>query len=295
VRKGLAKIPRRAIGVSYVKTGSAHRCDLNSMGLTLETDPVRYRFDNQRRQGGCLFQYTLYGEGRFEDLGAGVTHGMYPGRGFLVPFPSPTRYWLPEEREWDFIYICFSGDMALHHVQQLIQRYGYVLNLPTDSVPIDILVAMFTRLAEGEMPDEFAASREVYRFLMELYRVCQKPSETAPEDIGRAQALVRAEYGDADLSVERMAQAAGCSRYHFSRRFKACTGLSPHAFLLRTRLRAALELLAQTETPIKQIALAVGFRDYPYFCNVVKRHTHHTPASVRRHKEGFRLSEMLTG
>jgi AraC-like DNA-binding protein len=62
-----------------------------------------------------------------------------------------------------------------------------------------------------------------------------------------------------------MARIAGLSRYHFLRTFKAVTGITPHQWLLRARLRDAARRLATSRDPVTEIALDVGFEDLSNF------------------------------
>jgi AraC family transcriptional regulator len=62
-----------------------------------------------------------------------------------------------------------------------------------------------------------------------------------------------------------LARTAGLSRYHFLRTFKRVTGVTPHQWVLRTRLRHAAERLALSREPITEIALDVGFDDLSNF------------------------------
>jgi len=62
-----------------------------------------------------------------------------------------------------------------------------------------------------------------------------------------------------------LARAAGLSRYHFLRTFKRVTGVTPHQWLLRARLRDAAQRLVATRDPITEIALDVGFEDLSNF------------------------------
>lgn len=67
------------------------------------------------------------------------------------------------------------------------------------------------------------------------------------------------------LSIAGLAREAGLSRYHFLRTFKLATGITPHQWLLRTRLRHAAERLVASPDPITEIALDVGFDDLSNF------------------------------
>ena len=84
---------------------------------------------------------------------------------------------------------------------------------------------------------------------------------------GRMSDVLRymAAHSAAPHSVADLAKMAKLSRYHFLRSFKAVTGITPHQWLLRARLRAAAERLALTRVPVTEIALDVGFDDLSNF------------------------------
>src|SRR5439155_1736182 len=91
-----------------------------------------------------------------------------------------------------------------------------------------------------------------------------------PEEIrntGPNAQVLRRNEGSSDqvVSVADLAQEAGLRRYHFLRTFKRTTGITPHQWLLRTRLRNAAERLATRPDPITEIALDVGFGDLSNF------------------------------
>jgi AraC family transcriptional regulator len=68
-----------------------------------------------------------------------------------------------------------------------------------------------------------------------------------------------------------LAAVAGLSRMHFASQFRAATGLRPHEFLLRRRVRRAEELLRDSSMTIVEIALTVGFQTQAHFTTVFKR------------------------
>lgn len=93
------------------------------------------------------------------------------------------------------------------------------------------------------------------------------------------------EYVDANLSSKvsllDLAAVAGLSRMHFASQFRAATGLRPHEFLLRQRVRRAEELLRRSPMAIVEVALAVGFQTQAHFTTVFKRFTGSTPREWR--------------
>lgn len=73
----------------------------------------------------------------------------------------------------------------------------------------------------------------------------------------RARDLADARYAES-LTVTDLAAAAGLSPAHFSRRFKAAFGESPHQYLLTRRLERAAALLRTTDWTVAAICFAVG-------------------------------------
>jgi transcriptional regulator GlxA family with amidase domain len=83
------------------------------------------------------------------------------------------------------------------------------------------------------------------------------------------------------VTLADMAAAARLSRMHFAALFVRATGLRPHDYLLRQRVIAAGELLLETDKPIVQVALGVGFQTQAHFTTVFERVTGSTPARWR--------------
>jgi AraC family transcriptional regulator len=93
------------------------------------------------------------------------------------------------------------------------------------------------------------------------------------------------EYVDTNLSSKinllELAAVSGLSRMHFASQFRVATGLRPHEFLLRRRIRRSEELLRSSQMSIVEIALAVGFQTQAHFTTVFKRFARSTPRQWR--------------
>jgi AraC-like DNA-binding protein len=61
------------------------------------------------------------------------------------------------------------------------------------------------------------------------------------------------------LDLAAMARAAGFSRYHFARAFRAAYGETPGAYLTRRRVERAKDLLRSTNLTVTEICHLVGF------------------------------------
>ena len=87
---------------------------------------------------------------------------------------------------------------------------------------------------------------------------------------------------DASLTLEVLAREAGLSPFHFLRTFQRLTGVTPHQYLRRARLReAARRLIAESGT-VLDIALDSGFGDVSNFNRAFRAEFGRRPQEFRR-------------
>jgi len=84
-----------------------------------------------------------------------------------------------------------------------------------------------------------------------------------------------------DVGLDELAALAGVDRFRLNRVFRAAFGQSPHAYLVRLRLKAARRLLAAGEAPAAAAA-EVGFADQSHLGRWFRRAYGMTPAAYRR-------------
>jgi AraC family transcriptional regulator len=82
--------------------------------------------------------------------------------------------------------------------------------------------------------------------------------------------LIEARYTE-PLSVTSLAATVRMSPYHFLRVFRAVADVTPHQYLVRTRLRRAAVALVTNDEPIASIAFAHGFGDLSTFVTTFRR------------------------
>lgn len=87
---------------------------------------------------------------------------------------------------------------------------------------------------------------------------------------------------DLGRAIHRAAEACSVSRSHFSRAFKASTGLSPTHWRLEQRVRRAQTLLEVADRTLVDIAAECGFADQSHFTNVFSRFRRQSPGAWRR-------------
>jgi AraC-like DNA-binding protein len=92
-------------------------------------------------------------------------------------------------------------------------------------------------------------------------------SDPTPEAVGRVTRVVRAieRHPDGRLTLDRLARSADLSPYHFLRTFERVTGVTPHQYVLRARLREAATRLTADPSKVLDVALDCGFGDVSNF------------------------------
>jgi len=90
------------------------------------------------------------------------------------------------------------------------------------------------------------------------------------------------------IDLERVAREAGLSPFHFLRLFGRVLGVTPHQYLVRSRLRRAARLLVEEDRAITDVALDVGFRDLSNFVRTFHRAAGVSPRGFRQAAKGDR-------
>ena len=91
-----------------------------------------------------------------------------------------------------------------------------------------------------------------------------------------------------EIDLEQAARQADISLFHFLRLFAGVLGVTPHQYLVRSRLRHAARLLADQDRSITDVAYDVGFGDLSNFVRTFHRAAGVSPLKFRRASRGDR-------
>ena len=86
---------------------------------------------------------------------------------------------------------------------------------------------------------------------------------------------------DQRISVKALARLANLSVCYFVRAFKQSVGVTPHDYLVRKRVERTMELLADTDLSLSEIALAAGFADQSHCARRFRQHVGMSPRDYR--------------
>jgi AraC-like DNA-binding protein len=154
--------------------------------------------------------------------------------------------------------------------------------------PLEPLAAVVAETTAAWIePDDGAAWAELgVRMAAAAARIAAEPKYrprialNAERGVARAVRLIDRDPG-ALLALDALAQEARLSRFHFLRAFARVTGLTPHRYLRRARLRRAAVQLATSNERVVEIALASGFRDLSNFNHAFRAEFGSSPRAYR--------------
>ena len=86
---------------------------------------------------------------------------------------------------------------------------------------------------------------------------------------------------DSKLRWDEIAAAVELDPFSFGRGFKLTTGMTPHQYIIRCRLRRAMRLLVREELSLADIALEVGCSCQSHLTTLFRKHLGTTPGAFR--------------
>ena len=192
-----------------------------------------------------------------------------------------------------------GGDecLSFHFAPELAESLGYGPDMRRAiGVPplpeLMVLAELGQAAAEGKSEvglDEVGVMLAV-RFLESLCGGQRRAAEARVCD--RRRAVEAARWIDANshesIDLESAAAEFGLSPFHFLRLFAKVLGVTPHQYLIRSRLRRAARLLADDTRSITEVALDVGFGDLSNFVRTFRRAAAMSPRSFRQAAKGDR-------
>ncbi|HME40680.1 MAG TPA: AraC family transcriptional regulator [Steroidobacteraceae bacterium] len=169
-----------------------------------------------------------------------------------------------------------------------IWRIGYIPPLPK----LMVLGELAQSVSQGgsDVSVEEVGLILARRFVELLSNGPLPRNNPAPRDRRRAvqAALWIDAHSHESIGLDAIAREAGLSMFHFLRVFSRVFGVTPHQYLLRSRLRRSVRLLTEDTRAITSVALDVGFNDLSNFVRTFHRAAGISPERFRRVTRGER-------
>ncbi len=114
-----------------------------------------------------------------------------------------------------------------------------------------------------------------------LKKLTDLADQTRPQMIEKAMEYIT-KFLHEDLELEKIAAHCLVSHFYLSHLFRKETGITVTAFIKKTRMDKAMELLKCTDYSIADVAYRVGYQDPNYFSKSFRTYVGTTPTEFRR-------------
>jgi AraC-like DNA-binding protein len=203
----------------------------------------------------------------------GRRYSCREGQAFMVLSDMDYSYGLPaSSSSWELLYINLSGLPVLQYARAVLDQHGpiYDISEPHHRHMHSLLVEIFAKARGGKGLSEQTESRLAWSLLMEVFDSSIMNQQSSGSWLTLIQDHVKGNL-QSDISVAELASLSGYSEFHFSRKFKAATGISPSQFVRNTRMQLAQQMLKQERYSIQEVCQATGFKDQSHFGKCFKQ------------------------
>lgn len=246
----------------------------------------------------CRLLYTVQGTASMEL--SGNVHTMTHGS--LAMFQSGTEYVIRPDPQVTMITVDFDFTQDFNQTTDLLLPCPAARFRPEDSHgqvrfsdaaalndPVYLENASFLDSAFQELLLEFREKRLFYRgknstqFKNILYEIL-RALQTGTDHQGVVhQVLEYVEHNlQRPLTNREIGDALNYNPNYLNRLILQHTGMSLHQYLLQRRLSLAAVLIHNTQKPISEIAISLGFHSASHFSNFFKQATGTTPVQYRK-------------
>lgn len=262
-----------AIWSSYLTPGAElRRLGLVCHGTGAQRGPVRPVVDRSLDRFAVVF--VDGGSGRLE---LDREYRIGPGTLFWLAADQRHSYG-PDAGGWSERWVLFDGPaVSVYRRAGLMDARSSVASIG-EQAPLLRIFAQIRRVCDGEVPHpEVALSALLHQLIVLADEVSDQQQDTV------ATAVLKALRGNAiaDLGIAEHAAMAGLSVAELRVLVRTATGLSPKAYLIRTRINLAKSLLADSSLPVARVAARTGYPDPGYFSRLFSSQVGMSPAVFR--------------
>lgn len=247
-----------------------------------------FRASIGRRLREFQIVYITAGQGWFKSDVSGPLN-IDAGCVFLV-FPGVWHSYGPNPATgWDERWVGFTGALARRLAEKGFFSPANPVFYPGKE---HVLFSLFTELINVGRSNHPASQKIIAGLALSILALLHSARQFNVEGADHGLDVIRSaitrmhEGSGSDLSIPELASNLNVSYRWFRRAFAHHMGMSPHHYLIETRLAHARDLLSQTTMSVKEIALQTGFGDEQYFCRMFHKKVRVTPSAWRRHALG---------
>lgn len=201
------------------------------------------------------------------------------GDTFLLPEGSDQIYYSTPENQFERIWLNFEGELA----RSLLHIYKLDTTIVFRNVNTLELLTEIQNVCQ-KLQDPVAYKNQTSQLFLKLIQfLADNKSEDfeAPNAMDQIRLYINFHITE-NLKISDIAKEFSFTNEHIIRIFKKAYGITPHQYILQSKMRLAMILLKTTDTGISEIADKLGFADSHHFSVQFKKLTGYKPSQYRK-------------
>lgn len=255
-----------------------HPLTVNCAGTTF----IQWPFRTKNAQGRKDFYFLYLKTGTMKLAIGEIETSISSNTLVVIPPDTPYAYSQPNSEPLFYYWIHFTGSYALSCLKEfdlfplpLIRRNTDVLN------PIEYqMQKMFDTFIKNGALRDAELSHCMDAILIEI----AKHSHTENDDtkkLSKSIKYIHANY-TSDIKIPDLAAMEFLSSSRYSVLFNRIIHTSPYQYIINLRLKAACEMLRDSNLGVTQIAELLGFQSCFFFSKLFKKHLGISPLQYRK-------------
>lgn len=191
---------------------------------------------------------------------------------------------IPEGQDYEVEY--YGGESIVIHFVECNYRYFENITINNSELLKQMFTGLFNcRKTNGSVNAQKAGIYNILQVIDKDRNTIVKNSDTE-----RCANFIEKNFCDSSLSIKMICEYAHISESTLRRNFNNNYGISPKRYILKLRIKKAVELLVAGEQKIKEISKQCGFEDEKYFSRVIKAEFGITPSDflnkeIKKHQK----------
>lgn len=225
---------------------------------------------------GCL-QYVISGRGTI--ICDDKIFTVQGGDTFLLPANTNHIYYSTTENHFERIWINFKGTLA-DALLTVFQLESQIVFRQTDIRALLEEIQCACKTNQDANAYEQTSALAFFKTLQFLAKQKTKTKET-PEQIEQIRLYISCNILE-NIKLSEISKHFYISEEHLIRLFKKHYDISPHQYILQSKLRIAMIMLHSTKDSIEEIANRLNFSDPRHFSAQFKKHIGIRPLAYRK-------------
>lgn len=187
---------------------------------------------------------------------------------------------------WEAEWLHYDGPLARDFYNLINTNIGCTITLIDTSKFEDALHHIYSMFLGNVSIKEVLLNKYITDLLTQLLLSNDRDDKKIIHiDIIEETATYINEHLKEELTLDYLAARVSLSPYYFIKLFKKQIGITPHDYLIATRINSAKYLLKTTNLSIKEICFSSGFSSESIFCSTFKKRENITPSDFRNSHE----------